>query len=361
MIRFPAEFEKHEGTIMIWPTRPGSWGTDPRPSQNAFLNVMKSILKEEDLWLLVDPKVSSEEVSRIEEIINSKRLHIFRIKSDDAWARDTGPTYVIKNGKRIGIDWGFNAWGGDYDGLYKDYENDRLLASKFLELKGDERIDRTGFILEGGSVHSDGEGTLMVTESCLLSPGRNPSMSKEEIEKYLCDALGAKKVLWLPCGIYNDETNEHVDNVAAFVAPGEIVLAWTDDKDDPQYEMSLKDLNYLQGQTDAKGRKLNIHKLPIPAVPIVITEKDFEGYSFEDGEDEREVGERLAASYANFYFTNGSVLVPSFGGANEESDKQAYDILCDLCKDREVVMIPANEILMGGGNSHCITQQIPFI
>ncbi len=199
----------------------------------------------------------------------------------------------------------------------------------------------------------------MVTEACLLSEGRNASMTKEQIEKKLKLYLGANKVLWLPRGIYNDETNEHVDNVCAFVAPGEVVLAWTDNEDDPQYELSKADLDYLESVTDASGRKLKIHKLPIPDHPVLVDEKDLANFEFEDGEDTREVGERLAASYVNFYFTNGSVLVPQFGGENAESDARALDILKSVCKGREVIGIPARAILLGGGNIHCITQQIP--
>jgi agmatine deiminase len=219
--------------------------------------------------------------------------------------------------------------------------------------------DATPFVLEGGSIHSDGEGTVMVTETCLLSPGRNPDMSKEEIENTLKKYLGAKKVLWLPKGIYNDETNEHVDNVCAFIAPGEVVLAWTDNEDDPQYAMSSADLLYLENVTDAKGRKLKVHKLPIPEHPVLIEQKDLDNYVFEEGEDEREVGERLAASYVNFYFINGAALVPQFGGENEDSDRRALEILRGLCPDRVIIGIDARSILLGGGNIHCITQQIP--
>ena len=171
--------------------------------------------------------------------------------------------------------------------------------------------------------------------------------------------LGVEKILWLPRGIWMDETNEHVDNVAAFVGPGEVVLAWTDNEQDPQYALSKLDYEYLSGETDAKGRKLKIHKLPIPDVPVCCTQADIDNYIFEPGEDEREAGERLAASYVNFYFANGLVLVPQFGGVNAESDRRAVQILEALCPDRKVMPIAARNILLGGGNIHCITQQIP--
>lgn len=229
----------------------------------------------------------------------------------------------------------------------------------FADAFGYETIDATPFVLEGGSIHSDGEGTLMVTESCLLSKGRNPNLSKEQIEANLKKFLGIQKVLWLPFGIYNDETNEHVDNVCAFISPAEVVLAWTDNKNDPQYAMSKADLDYLQSVTDAKGRKITVYKLPIPDQPILLNGSNVEEYEFEEGEDVREEGERLAASYVNFYFSNDHVVMPVFGGVNQKSDERAQKILQKLCKNRQVISVPARDILMGGGNIHCITQQIP--
>ena len=198
-----------------------------------------------------------------------------------------------------------------------------------------------------------------VTEACLLSAGRNPDLSEEQIEQKLKTYLGVEKVLWIPRGIYNDETNEHVDNVCAFIRPGEVVLAWTDNEADPQYALSKASLDALEQLTDAKGRKIIVHKLPVPAVPVCITEDEVAGFDFVEGEDMREAGERLAASYVNFYFSNDSVVVPAFGGENAASDALAAEILAKLCPERKVVQIPARAILTGGGNIHCITQQIP--
>ena len=163
-------------------------------------------------------------------------------------------------------------------------------------------------------------------------------------------------MIWLEHGIYNDETNEHVDNICAFVRPGEVVLGWTDDEKDPQYAMSKSCLDILEHETDAMGRKIKVHKLPIPKTPICVTEEDLGGYEFEDGEDSREVGERLAASYVNFYISNGGVIVPQFG---DEHDKTAVEILGKVFPERKICPIPARDILLGGGNIHCITQQIP--
>ena len=211
-------------------------------------------------------------------------------------------------------------------------------------------------MLEGGSIHADGQGTVIATEACLLSKGRNPELTKEQIEAKLQEYLGAEKIIWLPNGIYQDETNEHVDNVCAFTKPGEVVLAWTYDESDPQYALSAEDLKVLEQETDAKGRKFHVHKMPIPKKPVCITEKELAGYVFEEGEDTREAGERLAASYVNFYIGNKVVLVPQFG---DEHDVLATDLLQKLFPEREIVPIFAREIIIGGGNIHCITQQIP--
>ena len=214
-------------------------------------------------------------------------------------------------------------------------------------------------MLEGGSIHVDGEGTLLTTEACLLSAGRNPNLTREQIEQKLADYLGIRKVLWLPRGIYLDETNEHVDNVCAFTAPGEVVLAWTDNKADPQYPLSKACLDYLNGVTDAAGRKLKVRLLPIPDHPILCTEADCAAYDFAPGEDMREPGDRLAGSYANFYIANSAVLVPQFGGENAASDARALAILREAFPTRRVIGIDARAILLGGGNIHCITQQVP--
>ena len=216
--------------------------------------------------------------------------------------------------------------------------------------------DAKHFVLEGGSIHSDGEGTVIVTEACLLSKGRNPQMTKAQIEEQLCNYLGAEKIIWLPHGIWQDETNEHVDNVCAFVRPAEVVLAWTDDEYDPQWEYSNASLQVLVQETDAKGRAFTVHKLPIPKKPVCITEEELSGFVFEEGEDRREAGERLAASYVNFYISNGGVIVPQFG---DEMDAVAVEMLGHLFPERKIYPIPARAIIVGGGNIHCITQQIP--
>ena len=368
-IRFPAEYEPHLGTLMIWPERPGSWGKDASGAEAAFTEIISELLKVEQVFLLVSEQALPAARQRLEEKLSetpeaasgmAARLSLIEMETDDAWARDVGPTFVLaEDCTRLAVNWRFNAWGGEVDGLYARWDKDDAAAKRFAAWLGDEVLDADPFVLEGGSIHTDGEGTLMVTESCLLSPGRNPQLDKAGIEAVLKKYLGVEKILWLPRGIWMDETNEHVDNVAAFVGPGEVVLAWTDNEQDPQYALSKLDYEYLSGETDAKGRKLKIHKLPIPDVPVCCTQADIDNYIFEPGEDEREAGERLAASYVNFYFANGIALVPQFGGENKESDRRTVQILEALCPDRKVVPFAAGSILRGGGNIHCITQQIP--
>ena len=351
----PAEWELHKGTIMIWPHRPGSWPHGAKAAGEAFKKIIEEIAENELVYVAVNDKtrdIAEKEVGHLNNVI------LFEQDTDDAWARDIGPTFVRDGGEVLGVNWTFNAWGGEYNGLYSSWEKDDAFATAFLKRFDYAAEDASPFVLEGGSIHSDGEGTIMVTEACLLSRGRNQELSKEQIEQKLEKYLGAKKVLWLPRGIYNDETDEHVDNVCAFVAPAEVVLAWTDNENDPQYEMSKACLDYLEKETDAMGRKITVHKLPIPEKPICIGEKDLEGYIFEEGEDKREAGERLAASYVNFYFSNGKVIMPVFGEENSESDEQAIKILESVCRGRRIVPVMARDILVGGGNIHCITQQV---
>lgn len=348
----PGEFEPHQGCIMIWPTRPGSWIYGGVAAKKVFAEIAGIIAESEKVYMLTSHEFFHEARAALDE-----RIEVVEIESDDAWARDVAPTFVKnKDGVVRGINWSFNAWGGDYDGLYKSWDKDNRLAKKFLEYIGCDCYDAEPFVLEGGSIHSDGDGTMLVTESCLLSLGRNPKLTKEQIEEKLKQYCNVEKVIWLPCGIYQDETNEHVDNVCAFVRPGELVLAWTDKKDDPQYDMSLRCLEVLEREKDAKGRSFKVHKLLIPDKPVCITEEELAGFTFEPGEDERSAGERLAASYVNFYIANDAIVLPQFSDVNDEN---AVRVLKEAFPDRRIVPVYARDIIVGGGNIHCITQQIP--
>ena len=347
----PGEFEPQDGCIFIWPKRPGSWPYEAKAARKVFAELANTLVDYEKVYMIVDKETKAS----AEELLSEKVI-LLDIETDDAWARDVAPTFVT-NGKEVrGINWSFNAWGGTYDGLYQNWEKDDKVAGEFCNQTGYDYYDAAPFVLEGGSIHSDGEGTVIVTEACLLSKGRNPELSKAQIEEKLKEYLGAEKIIWLKRGIFQDETNEHVDNVCAFVRPGEVVLAWTEDKNDPQYELSASCLETLEREIDAKGRHFKVHKLLIPKNPVCITEEDLGGYVFEEGEDTRELGERLAASYVNFSIGHQVVLVPQFG---DEHDGKAVEVLSAVFPERKIVPVAAREIIIGGGNIHCITQQIP--
>ncbi len=347
----PAEFEPHEGCIMIFPERSDSWQYGAYAARRAFVQVAEAIALSEKVTVCA----SAAQYDNARAMLPA-HIRVVEMSSDDAWARDYCPTFVRnEEGNVRGIDWGFNAWGGLYDGLYFPWDNDNKMARKLCDLLEKDVYHKRDFILEGGSVHVDGEGTCMVTEVCLLSKGRNPEMSREEIEKVLREYLGVSTIIWLPCGIYHDETNEHVDNICAFTAPGEVVLAWTENETDVQYAMSKACLKALEQAKDAKGRQLKVHKLPLPK-PVTMTAEECEGLDTCQDQPTRVPGERLAASYVNFYISNGHVVMPGFG---DEADEKAREILQELFPTREVVQIYARDILIGGGNIHCITQQIP--
>ena len=349
--RMPGEFEKHAGTYIIWPERPDNWRLGAKPAQKVFTEVASVIGKYEPMTVIA----SRAQYSNAREMLPSY-VRVVEMSNDDSWVRDCGATFLVNDkGNRRAVDWNFNAWGGLVDGLYFPWDQDDKIAQKMCELESVDRYRLDDFILEGGSIHVDGEGTLMVTEECLLSEGRNSHMTKEEIEKVLCDYLNCEKVLWIPRGIYNDETNGHVDNMCNFVRPGVVVLAWTDDVNDPQYERSVEAYEYLSNEVDAKGRKLEIHKLHIPS-PILITKEESEGVDAVDGTLPRQEGDRMAASYVNYYTGNGFVALPVFG---DPMDKNAVKVLSELYPDRKIETIYAREILLGGGNIHCITQQVP--
>jgi agmatine deiminase len=346
----PAEFAPHAGTWMLWPQRPDNWRLGAKPAQKAFAAVARAIAQFEPVTV----GVNHSQYHNARHMLPPE-VRVVEISNNDSWMRDCGPTFVINGqGAVRGIDWKFNAWGGLYNGLYFPWDLDDAVAQKVLEI---ERVDRykAPIVLEGGSIHVDGEGTCITTAECLLSPGRNPDLTQEQIEATLKDYLNVEKVLWIPRGVYNDETTGHVDNLACFLRPAEIALTWTDDKSDPQYERSAEALDYLMSQTDAKGRKFTIHKIHQPN-PILIAPEEAEGVDAVEGTLPREAGDRLAASYINFYFCNGGAVVPTFDGPH---DAEALAALQRLLPDRKVVGVPAREILLGGGNIHCITQQQP--
>ena len=347
--RMPGEFEKHTGTWMLWPERPDNWRLGAKPAQKAFVEVAKTLSQFEPLTMAV----SQAQYNNARNLLPGN-IRVVELSSNDSWMRDVGPTIVSNGSSLRAVDWDFNAWGGLQGGLYSPWDLDDLVAQKVTEI---ERVDRykAPLVLEGGSIHVDGEGTLLTTCECLLNKNRNPNLTQTEIENYLSDYLNVSSFIWLNRGIYNDETNGHVDNICCFIRSGVVALAWTDDKADPQFEISQENFKILKSAVDAKGRKLEIHKIHQPN-PILITKGESEGVIVTPGTLPRQEGDRLAASYINFYFCNGGAVVPQF---NDSHDKLALEQLQKLMPERKVVGVYAREILLGGGNIHCITQQLP--
>lgn len=358
--RMPAEWEPHEGTWMGWPERPDNWREHARHAQEAFVEVATAVSRFEPVTVCASP--AQWEAARTQL---PPEVRVLELSQNDSWFRDSGPTFVVKegpNGSRqvAGIDWVFNAWGGKEGGCYPDWSHDVLIGRKILEVERVPRFPHT-MVLEGGSIHVDGEGTVITTEECLLNENRNPGMSKAQIEEQLREYLGAQKVIWLPKGLYNDtDTNGHVDNLACFARPGHVLLSWMDDPDDPQHEISRLAYEALSGTEDARGRRIEVHKLHVPG-PLFYAEEEINGLTYKgDGTDSapRPAGDRLAASYANLYIANGGVVVPAFG--DKEKDEMALRTLQEVFPDHKVVQISrGREIVLGGGNVHCITQQQP--
>lgn len=348
--RMPAEFEPHSGCWMAWPERPDNWRRGARPGQEAFAAVAAAIAVSEPVTM----GVSDVWFERCRSML-PPAVRVVELSTDDAWLRDTGPTFVLDGGgRRRGVDWRFNAWGGHEGGLYAPWERDDRVAAKVLEVEGADRY-RAPLVLEGGSIHVDGEGTVLTTEECLLNPNRNPGLSQTQVERALCDHLGAEKVVWLGRGVYEDETDGHVDNLACFVRPGVVLLTWSEDEGDPQYAISREALARLEAATDARGRPFEVVRLPSPG-PLHATAEEAAGVEAAPGTQPRRAGNRLAASYVNFYLANERLIMPLL---DERHDEAAARILGRCFHDREVVGLPAREILLGGGNIHCITQQVP--
>lgn len=328
----PAEWEQHERTLMEWPVK--SAMVFPKNHQvviQGYADVANAIVEFEPVTLLVN-KDTYEEAKKL---CNSK-VELLLIEHNDAWCRDNGPTFVWNQEKeRKGIDWIFNAWGE----RFHPYDLDQKVASDILGHFQIETI-KADFVLEGGSIHVDGEGTLLTTKECLLNENRNPSLSQEELELKLKNYLGISQIIWLNRGLSGDETDGHVDNVACFAKPGVIVIQACHDSKNSNYEFSQENLEILRNSRDAKGRKLEIIELPQPP------ERMYEGVP-------------LTLSYLNYYLVNGGLILPVFGGDASECDKKAVQILQEVYPDRKIVTVDGMALITEGGNVHCITQQMP--
>jgi len=348
--RMPAEFAPHDACWMLWPQRPDNWRYGAKPAQAAFVEVASAIAESETVFVGVNDDQYENARHRL-----PSHVRVIELSSNDAWMRDVGPTFLTHpDGRLAMVDWEFNAWGGLDGGLYFPWDKDRRIRQKIAEILGIPRFTAP-LVLEGGAIHVDGEGTLIATEECLLNPNRNPGLGRAEIERLLRAYLGVETILWLPRGCYQDETDGHVDNLCCFVAPGEVALTWCADERDPQHAISREALAILEAATDARGRRLTVHRLPMPG-PLAIAEAEAGGVDRLSSSRPRQSGDRLAGSYVNFYIGNSVVVMPRLDPAHDDA---ARAILERLFPGRRVVGIDAREILLGGGNIHCITQQQP--
>ena len=327
----PAEWAPHDRCWMAWPCREELWEEGLAAARNAYAEVAKAIAGFEPVIMLVNDGDVAEAARRCGASVSCQAMPL-----DDSWMRDSGPSFIIDGrGGLAGVDWRFNAWGDKF----LPYDRDALVAERLLERLSVRRY-AAPLVLEGGSIHVDGEGTLLTSEECLLHPNRNPDLDRAAIEDLLRRYLGVRSFVWLGQGLDKDDTDGHVDNIACFVRPGVVMAVTCDDPADPNHAILQDNLARLRKARDAKGRALEIIELPLPREPRYLD------------------GHRLALSYVNFYIANGGIVMESFDDAN---DAQAREIVFKAFPDRQVVQLPALDILAGGGGIHCITQQQPRV
>jgi len=326
--RRAAEFEKHERTWMIWPHRVDLYGERLAPMQREYVEIVGAISQFEPVNVVAHP----DHVEMARRALGNK-ANVISLPVDDFWTRDCGPTFLTKaDGGLAGVNWHFNAWGGKHS----PWQEDNALAGRILRLEGAEIRD-SWLTCEGGSLTLDGEGTLIVTETSILNPNRNPGVNKELAESELKAMLGVEKVIWLPGDPMDKETDGHIDGMCTFVRPGVVLFEFNPNFSDPHGRILRENLNCLRSQTDAKGRKFEV----IPLTEAVSAEA---------------TSEVFCRSYINFYIANGGNVVPGYGVA---SDAEACKVIASAFPDRKVVLVNVSAIAAGGGAIHCITQEQP--
>jgi agmatine deiminase len=332
MMRLPAEWESHEGTAMCWPVRADMWGDQFANAEAAHAEVANAIAQFEPVTMVAPPRSSERAASMC-----GPGVEVIEIPIDDSWFRDSGPIYVFDDeGARVATDWQFNSWGNKF----LPYDDDAAVARRFAERAG-HAIRSIDMVFEGGSLTGDGEGTLVTTTQCLMHSNRNPSMTQVEIEAHLLAELGAEAVIWLPYGLaLDDDTDGHVDNIAAFAAPGHLVLQGCNDRAEADWLRLDVDQRVARGAVDARGRSLEITVVPI--LPFADVD-----------------GERVVVPYLNYYVGNGFVVVPTCGN---KADADIVAMIGEQYPGRETFGLDVGAVLAhGGGGIHCITQQIPAI
>ena len=334
----PAEWEPHAATWLAWPHNLETWPGKFAPIPVIYVEMVRALCRYEQVNLCVN---NAETGAHIRQLlrrvhVDLSRVTLYDIPTNDTWARDHGPIFVTRmhNGhtELAVTDWLFNSWGEKYGPWDLDDVVPQRIAARF-----GLPLFEPGIVLEGGSIDVNGCGALLTTEACLLNPNRNPSLTRAEIQDYLRAYLGVSTILWLGDGIEGDDTDGHVDDLARFVNPTTVVCVVADDPADTNYAVLQDNLSRLRRMTDQDGRPLHVVPLPMPA-PV---EHD---------------GNRLPASYANFYIANGVVLVPTYACSN---DQQALTILQELFPTRQIVGIRCTDLVWGLGAIHCVTQQQP--
>jgi agmatine deiminase len=338
--RFPAEFEPHEATWLSWPHKEASWPgkiDSIFPSYAAFVRTLAAF---EKVRINVADGRMQEEAERIlrDAGADLSQVQFYHHPTNDAWCRDHGPAFLVNPGaaapKAI-VDWDYNAWGGKYP----PHDLDDVIPTLIGRRMG-LPVYHPGIIMEGGSIDVNGHGTLITSTSCLLNPNRNPHLSQTEIERFLMDFYGQEQILWVDEGIIGDDTDGHIDDTVRFVSRNRVVVAVEENPAEENHPLLQRNLEQLRSMRLPDGSPLDIIELPMP--DAVIWE-----------------GQRLPASYANFYIANGCVVVPTF--RCEEKDRRALSIISECFTDREVVGIDSTDIIWGLGSFHCLSQQEPAV
>ena len=328
----PGEFAEHERTVMCWPCReeiyPGELMAEARAAHS---EVARTVARFEPVTMIVRPGQDAHDAAAA----CGSGVELVELPLDDSWFRDTGPIYVTGMwGRRVALDWQFNGWGDKFE----RYGADAALASAWAAAHDDD-VRTIPMVFEGGSISVDGAGTAVTTVQCLLHPNRNPGLTATQIEANICDELGLSRLIWLPYGLALDaDTDGHVDNVAAFAAPGVLVMQGCDDPDEPDWRRMNVDIRTARGALDASGQPIEV--VEIPVLPFV-----------------EHAGRRVVVPYANYYVANGVVVVPVCG---HPADPDMLAIIAAQYPGRETIGLDVGAILaVGGGGIHCITQQIP--
>ncbi|MCP5209553.1 MAG: agmatine deiminase family protein [Hahellaceae bacterium] len=325
--RMPAEWAKHTRCWMAWPCDEDQWDNGIDKARAAFARVAQAIATFEPVTIVCRPGHEAT----VKEYLQGQ-VEILAVDLDDSWMRDMGPTFVLDaSGNKAGVNWVFNGWG-----KYA-HDNDTQVATNILASIGVPRID-SALVNEGGGIHVDGEGTILLTETVQLNANRNPQWSKQDVEQELQHQLGVSKCIWLPQGVVDDDTDGHIDELACFVAPGKVLALITRDETDANYAILAENLRILRQSRDAKGRLLEV-------VTVEQPKATYNG------------GVRLSTSYINFYIANGGVVMPGYG--DSKADAEAKRIISECFPARQVIQVDCRDIVVGGGNIHCITQQEP--